>query len=147
MSSDDDDSNFSDEDIPLTSLKKKKAAKKPKAAKKKASKPDAVVSTNHTKKRKSSSGSSSAKKPAAKKAKTENGDKKPKALKKLEKTDRMQYAMSAFCWWEAHDPPPGCQWSTMEHAGVSFPEPYESHGVKMLYDGVEVDLTPAQEEA
>jgi len=35
----------------------------------------------------------------------------------------------------------------MEHAGVSFPEGYEPHGVKMRYDGEEVDLTPLQEEA
>ena len=135
--SDEDEFNFSDEEVPLSSLKKKKAPKKPKAAKK----PDPVPSSS--KKRKSSG---SAKKPAAKKAK-KDGDKKPKALKKLEKTDRLQYAMQAFCWWEAQEPPPGCQWSTMQHAGVSFPEPYEPHGIKLLYDGEEVDLTPAQEEA
>ena len=41
----------------------------------------------------------------------------------------------------------GYQWLTMEHAGVSFPEPYEPHGVKILYDGKAVNLTPAEEEA
>lgn len=35
----------------------------------------------------------------------------------------------------------------MEHAGVSFTEPYEPHGVKMRYDGEEVDLSPVEEEA
>jgi DNA topoisomerase-1 len=35
----------------------------------------------------------------------------------------------------------------MEHAGVSFPEPYQPHGVKMNYDGQAVELTPLQEEA
>ena len=68
-------------------------------------------------------------------------------LKKLEKTERLQYAMQSFLWWDAPEPPEGCQWVTMEHAGVSFPEPYAPHGVKMLYDGQEVDLNPHEEEA
>lgn len=37
--------------------------------------------------------------------------------------------------------------ATMEHAGVSFPEEYQPHGIKMLYNGKPVDLTPLQEEA
>jgi DNA topoisomerase I len=37
--------------------------------------------------------------------------------------------------------------ATMEHAGVSFPEEYVPHGIKMLYDGKPIDLTPLQEEA
>ena len=78
-----------------------------------------------------------------KKLKTNN----VKALKKLEKTERLQYAMQAFLWWNAKEPPEGCQWETMEHAGVSFPEEYKPHGVKMLYDGKPVDLNSEQEEA
>jgi DNA topoisomerase-1 len=38
------------------------------------------------------------------------------------------------------------KWQTLEHNGVIFPPPYESHGVKMLYDGKPVDLTIEQEE-
>eukprot|EP00887_Chlorella_sp_A99_P000387 scaffold13.g387.t1 len=38
------------------------------------------------------------------------------------------------------------RWDTLEHAGVLFPPEYQPHGVKMLYDGVPVDLTPEQEE-
>mmetsp|Transcript_9756 Transcript_9756/g.14640 ORF Transcript_9756/g.14640 Transcript_9756/m.14640 type:complete len:784 (+) Transcript_9756:28-2379(+) len=38
------------------------------------------------------------------------------------------------------------KWSTLEHNGVVFPPPYEPHGIKMKYDGKEVDLTPEQEE-
>ena len=34
----------------------------------------------------------------------------------------------------------------LEHAGVLFPPEYEPHGVKMLYHGVPVDLTPEEEE-
>ena len=70
-----------------------------------------------------------------------------KSLKKLDKAERLQHAMQSFLWWNAKDPPEGYQWLTMEHAGVSFPEPYVPHGVKMLYEGKPVDLTPIQEEA
>lgn len=38
------------------------------------------------------------------------------------------------------------RWNTLEHAGVLFPPEYEPHGIKMLYNGVPVDLTPEQEE-
>lgn len=90
----------------------------------------------------------------AKKRKREEPDeapssetKKAKGLKKLDRAERLQYAMQAFLWWNATEPPEGCQWVTMEHAGVSFPEPYVPHGIKMKYDGKPVDLTPLQEEA
>ncbi len=38
------------------------------------------------------------------------------------------------------------KWETLEHSGVLFPPDYTPHGVKMLYDGEPVDLTPEQEE-
>ncbi|GMJ15977.1 MGOUN 1, TOPOISOMERASE 1, DNA topoisomerase I alpha, FASCIATA5 [Hibiscus trionum] len=38
------------------------------------------------------------------------------------------------------------KWSTLVHNGVIFPPSYKPHGVKMLYDGRPVDLTPEQEE-
>ncbi|CAM0902192.1 unnamed protein product [Alopecurus aequalis] len=38
------------------------------------------------------------------------------------------------------------KWSTLVHNGVIFPPPYKPHGVKMLYNGQPVDLTPEQEE-
>ncbi|KAG7355073.1 DNA topoisomerase IB [Nitzschia inconspicua] len=78
-------------------------------------------------------------------AATANGPKKE--LKKLDKSERLQYAMQSFLWWNAKEPPEGCQWVTMEHSGVSFPEPYQPHGIKMLYEGKPIDLTPIQEEA
>ena len=40
----------------------------------------------------------------------------------------------------------GQKWTTLVHHGVIFPPPYKPHGVKMLYDGKPVDLTPEQEE-
>lgn len=71
----------------------------------------------------------------------------PKALKKMERAERITHAMQAFLWWDAPDPPKGYQWATMEHAGVSFTDPYQPHGVKMLYDGQPLDLSPVEEEA
>lgn len=40
----------------------------------------------------------------------------------------------------------GQKWTKLEHNGVIFPPPYKPHGVKMLYNGQPVDLTPEQEE-
>eukprot|EP00897_Mesotaenium_endlicherianum_P003362 jgi/Mesen1/3053/ME000018S02365 len=40
----------------------------------------------------------------------------------------------------------GVKWKTLEHCGVIFPPPYQSHGIRMLYDGKPVQLTPEQEE-
>lgn len=39
------------------------------------------------------------------------------------------------------------RWNTFEHNGVLFPPDYITHGVKIKYDGVEVTLSPEQEEA
>lgn len=38
------------------------------------------------------------------------------------------------------------RWKTLEHSGVLFPPEYQPHGVRMLYDGTPVDLSPEQEE-
>lgn len=38
------------------------------------------------------------------------------------------------------------KWTTLVHNGVIFPPPYMPHGVKILYNGKPVDLTPEQEE-
>ncbi|KAL8214718.1 hypothetical protein R6Q57_004167 [Mikania cordata] len=40
----------------------------------------------------------------------------------------------------------GQKWSSLVHSGVIFPPAYKPHGVKMLYKGKPVDLTPEQEE-
>lgn len=50
-------------------------------------------------------------------------------------------------WWENPAPPTSTRkWETLAHNGVLFPPAYEPHGVKMLYDGVPITLTPEQEE-
>ena len=38
------------------------------------------------------------------------------------------------------------KWQTLAHNGVLFPPDYTPHGIKMLYNGQPVDLTPEQEE-
>lgn len=38
------------------------------------------------------------------------------------------------------------KWTTLVHNGVIFPPPYQPHGIKILYKGQPVDLTPEQEE-
>jgi len=71
----------------------------------------------------------------------------PKKLKEQDKAERINQAMKAHLWWEAEPLPAGQQWRSMEHCGVAFPEEYEAHGVKMLYDGKEITLTKEGEEA
>lgn len=70
-----------------------------------------------------------------------------RALKALDKTERLQSALQSFQWWNAPEPPAGCQWVTMEHAGVSFPDPYQPHGVPLHYQNRPVVLSSAEEEA
>jgi DNA topoisomerase-1 len=38
------------------------------------------------------------------------------------------------------------KWTHLEHSGVIFPPPYKPHGIKMLYEGKPVTLTPEEEE-
>lgn len=49
-------------------------------------------------------------------------------------------------WWDLKPYKGGQQWTTFDHNGVLFPELYEPHGVKMLYNGMPLNLTPDQEE-
>lgn len=76
---------------------------------------------------------------------------KGKSLKK-EETEQDQEAEDEeeeYRWWE--DPTKGdgtTKWTTLEHAGVVFPPPYEPlpRNVKLLYDGKPVSLAPEAEE-
>lgn len=54
--------------------------------------------------------------------------------------------MKAFKWWDEEELPKGIQWRELEHNGIFFPPEYVPHGVKMKYDGVEIDLPPEIEE-
>ncbi|KAL8898255.1 MAG: hypothetical protein Q9192_002176 [Flavoplaca navasiana] len=97
--------------------------------------------------------SSSARKPKDTKAtqsrvKTEV---KGKSLKKedTEQDQEVEDEEEEYRWWE--DPTKGdgtTKWTTLEHAGVVFPPPYEAlpRNVKLLYDGKPVTLAPEAEE-
>ncbi|KAL9631059.1 MAG: hypothetical protein Q9204_004414 [Flavoplaca sp. TL-2023a] len=97
--------------------------------------------------------SSSARKPKDTKAtqpkvKTEV---KGKSLKKedTEQDQEVEDEEEEYRWWE--DPTKGdgtTKWTTLEHAGVVFPPPYEPlpRNVKLLYDGKPVTLAPEAEE-
>lgn len=49
-------------------------------------------------------------------------------------------------WWNEPPLPAGKKWRTLVHNGVVFAPEYVPHGVKMLYDGKPVDLSPEAEE-
>jgi len=152
---DDEEDDFIDDDEDESPVKKKKKTKK------KAPKPEKAAASKKVKAEKSAAVKPEKKRKAApdavtssKKKKTNDSNNANKAnnnnkqLKQLDKTERLQYAMQSFLWWNAPEPPvAGCQWTTMEHAGVSFPEPYVPHGIALLYDGTPIRLTPLQEEA
>ncbi|XP_010913963.1 DNA topoisomerase 1 beta isoform X1 [Elaeis guineensis] len=63
---------------------------------------------------------------------------------------KMKKAMKDSKFSKSLKVPPGSgggqKWTTLEHNGVIFPPAYQPHGVKMLYNGQPVDLTPEQEE-
>lgn len=85
--------------------------------------------------------SSSNNKSASLKKKKKVGSSPSKKCKKLAKSSK--YSKSTKV------PPTsgkGRKWTTLVHNGVIFPPPYKPHGVKMLYDGNPVELTPEQEE-
>jgi len=118
--SDGDDADDSEDDAPLA--KKRAPAKKAKKA---------------PEKKKTLAASSS----RSKKAKKEDDAEKP--AKKPKKEAKPEYV---YEWWKEEEPlPDGKKWRFLEHNGVIFPPKYEPHGVKMKYDGQEVDLNDEQE--
>ncbi|BGP40748.1 DNA topoisomerase 1 [Rhodotorula kratochvilovae] len=133
-SEDDADDYSSGSDVPLSKKKKAPAKGKGKAAApaKKAPAPK--------------------KAPVAKVKKEEEGSASPAPAKKgkgkAKKEDDDEEAGSGdevYKWWENKQD--GEQkWRTLEHSGVLFPPEYEAHGVRMKYDGKEIDLAPEAEE-
>ncbi|KAH9620317.1 hypothetical protein KSS87_021714 [Heliosperma pusillum] len=90
--------------------------------------------------------SSSGSKPVLAKKKVDKIDssKLKKVNKKSKKiVKKSQYSRSSKELPSSGD---GQKWTTLVHSGVIFPPPYTPHGVKMLYDGKPVNLTPEQEE-
>uniref|UniRef100_A0A7S2JNM3 DNA topoisomerase I n=1 Tax=Cyanoptyche gloeocystis TaxID=77922 RepID=A0A7S2JNM3_9EUKA len=94
----------------------------------------------------SSSKSSSKKKP--KDESEEEEEAREKKLTKLQLEEKHIYK-----WWTPEEQAiikmkekKGIKWITLEHNGLLFPPEYEPHGVKMLYNGKPIELTPAAEE-
>ncbi|KAK9089799.1 hypothetical protein Scep_028881 [Stephania cephalantha] len=83
-----------------------------------------------------------------KKPKLSDGSVAAKVKQKVDKKSKKIVKNSKYS--KSTKLPPGSgegqKWTTLEHNGVIFPPPYKSHGVKMLYNGQPVDLTPEQEE-
>ena len=160
-----DDDDDDDDDEPISQLKKKKktsvtsaVVESHKSSSKNSIKAEEVrsSSSNQTKQKKKreaprpDSVVSSSSTPVKKKAKTASSSQQQqqqRELKKLDKTERLQYAMQSFLWWNSQEPAPGCQWTTMEHAGVAFTEPYVPHNIPMMYQNQALPLTSLQEEA
>ena len=101
------------------------------------------------------------KKPAPKSGKTESKSEPAKAVGKsvkgkakmkeetVEDAEAAEAEEDEYRWWE--DPAKGdgsIKWTTLEHAGVVFPPPYEPlpQDVKMRYEGKPVSLKPEAEE-
>lgn len=124
--------------------KKSVVKKEKKAVPIKKEKSSVKVKTTTTKKSNTNGNDNNKKVSSTKK---EGGAPGTNGLKAMDKAERISHGMQAYLWWNANDPPKGCQWSKMEHAGVSFPDPYIPHNVSMLYDGKEITLSPVEEEA
>lgn len=142
----DSESDYEDE-VPMSKLIKKSPRNTKKKVKKKAS---TKKGTNGKKRpRAKAEPVPDEVKSASKRSKTTPKKAAPKVreLKKMDRTERITRGMQAFLWWEAEELPEGCQWRTMEHAGVAFPDPYVPHNVQMKYEGQPIKLTPIQEEA
>ncbi|CAA0814312.1 DNA topoisomerase 1 [Striga hermonthica] len=92
------------------------------------------------------------KKPNSANKKTSSVKKMTKPLAKIsKKTNKKQNNSTKNSKFsKSFTVPPGSgggqKWTTLVHNGVIFPPPYKPHGVKMLYKGKPVDLTPEQEE-
>ncbi|GAA5838501.1 hypothetical protein JCM3766R1_005996 [Sporobolomyces carnicolor] len=135
---DDDDDEDSDSDVPL---KKRKAAapkKKAPAKPKKAAAPAKAKASAKVKKEDSATPAPSAKGKGKGKAKKEDEDDESKA-------GDGESDEEVYKWWE-NQGDNETKWKTLEHNGVLFPPEYEPHGVKMKYNGKQVELAPEAEE-
>lgn len=97
-----------------------------------------------------------------KKSKVEKVKKEPAATNKKPKKEKEDPAKEQFeadgaegdeseeddeyKWWENPVWDDTVKWERLEHNGVYFPPEYQPHGVKMRYNGKEIDLEPEAEE-
>ncbi|GAB4815286.1 hypothetical protein N2152v2_002332 [Parachlorella kessleri] len=93
--------------------------------------------------------SGAGKKPATKRVKSESeGDKPRRKRKPAAASDSDGGRAKRSRSGEGGESQNGdeIRWNSLRHHGVMFPPEYTPHGVKILYDGLPVDLTPEQEE-
>ena len=131
-----------DEPVPKKKVKKEQAN---------GTSPKQKKQTNGVKKEESDDEPLARKAPPKKKAEVKKeATTKGKGVKREDTEDRaVEEEEEEYRWWE--DPTKGDgtkKWTTLEHAGVVFPPPYEPlpKSVRMRYDGKPVDMAPEAEE-
>ncbi|KWU42448.1 hypothetical protein RHOSPDRAFT_21228 [Rhodotorula sp. JG-1b] len=138
--SEEDDAYESDSDAPLSAKKKGKAKAKSAssagATTKKAAAPKKAAPAARKVKKEESEASAS---PAS----TKKG--KGRAKTEEEEGSLGSEDDDVHKWWEEQNDGEE-KWKTLEHNGVMFPPEYEPHGVRMKYNGKEVQLAPEAEE-
>ncbi|KAN0014453.1 hypothetical protein ACTFIU_000771 [Dictyostelium citrinum] len=123
-----------------TTTTKKTPVKKEVAVKK-----ETKITTKKASVKKEESDSDSGEKTTTKK-KTTTTTRKRK-LKDEEDEDEDEEDEGVNDWWNKEDDEDdGTKWTTLIHNGPVFPPAYVPHGVKFMYDGKVVKLTPKQEE-
>jgi len=130
-----------------TPKKEEKATSKKETPKKETSKketPKKETPKKETKKdTKKDTKKKTTKSPSKKKSKDEPEEKSEKKGKKRKGVEEEE---PEYKWWLDDPLPEGKKWKTLEHNGLLFPPSYVPHGVKMLYDGKPIELTPEAEE-
>ncbi|GAA6010283.1 hypothetical protein JCM11491_006248 [Sporobolomyces phaffii] len=134
----DQDDDFSDSDVPLKKKAKPAAAKKKATPAPKPKKEPAAKGKGKAKKEDSATPAPKAKGKGKGKAKQEDEDGESKA-------GEGESDSEVYKWWE-NQGDNETKWKTLEHNGVLFPPEYEPHGVKMKYNGKQVELAPEAEE-
>ncbi|CAM9248831.1 unnamed protein product [Choristocarpus tenellus] len=71
---------------------------------------------------------------------------KNRKFKEMTRAEKIDQAMQVYKWWEEPPLQHGKQWESLEHNGTHFAPEYQPHGVKLVYDGSPIYLSPRQEE-
>ncbi|KAL2915688.1 DNA topoisomerase 1 [Polyrhizophydium stewartii] len=85
-------------------------------------------------------------KPRSKRGKSDKSDNESGSQKPASGKTEEEEEAEEFKWWLEQNTDSTVKWTTLRHNGPLFAPPYVPHGVKMLYDGTPVNLTPASEE-
>jgi DNA topoisomerase-1 len=70
----------------------------------------------------------------------------PTKMSKVLKVNNVSELCSTKWWEQDKEEDEDIKWHYLEHKGVIFTPFYKPHGIKMLYNGNRIDLTPEQEE-